>query len=44
MRSGFFKGALQLTHPAYLVLDSPTGKTPGSKAMKAIATELGGDW
>ncbi|OBB15892.1 ATP-dependent DNA helicase RecG [Mycolicibacterium setense] len=38
---GFFKGAMQLTHPAYLVLDSPTGKTPGSKAMKAIATSSG---
>lgn len=38
---GFFKGTMQLTHPAYLVLDSPTGKTPGSKAMKAIATSSG---
>ncbi len=38
---GFFKGTMQLTHPAFLVLDSPTGKTPGSKAMKTIATSSG---
>ena len=38
---GFFKGTMQLTHPAFLVLDSPTGKTPGTKAMKAIATSSG---
>ena len=28
---GYFKGTLQLTHPAFLVLRSPTGKVGGTK-------------
>ncbi|MCV7075092.1 ATP-dependent DNA helicase RecG [Mycobacterium szulgai] len=34
---GYFKGALQLTHPAFLILDSPDGKHHGTKSMKVIA-------
>ncbi len=34
---GFFKGAMQLTHPDFLVLDSPKGRVFGSKALKTIA-------
>lgn len=35
---GFFKGVMQLTHPAFLVLDSPKGKSgAGSKSLKAMA-------
>ncbi|MBI3216444.1 MAG: ATP-dependent DNA helicase RecG [Mycobacterium sp.] len=33
----YFNNTLQLTHPAYLVLDSASGKTAGSKSLKAIA-------
>ncbi|MDI3314270.1 MAG: ATP-dependent DNA helicase RecG [Mycobacterium sp.] len=34
---GFFRGAMQLTHPAYLVLDSPDGKNRGSASLRSIA-------
>ena len=34
---GFFRGAMQLTHPDFLVLHSPDGKDHGSRAMKNIA-------
>jgi ATP-dependent DNA helicase RecG len=35
------KGVMQLSHPGYLVLQSPSGKRPGSKSLKAIATTSG---
>jgi ATP-dependent DNA helicase RecG len=34
---GFFKGAMQLTHPAFLILDSPDGKNHGTRSLKSIA-------
>jgi ATP-dependent DNA helicase RecG len=34
---GFFRGTMQLTHPAYLVLDSPDGKNRGSTSLRMIA-------
>ncbi len=34
---GYFKGTMQLTHPAFLVLESPSGKKPGTKSLKTIA-------
>ncbi len=34
---GYFKGALQLTHPAFLILDSPDGRSHGSKSLRSIA-------
>ncbi len=34
---GFFKGIMQLTHPAYLILDSPSGKSgSGARSLRAI--------
>ena len=39
---GYFKGTMQLTHPAFLVLDSPTGRRIGTKSLKAIADAAGG--
>ncbi len=38
---GYFRGTLQLSHPAYLVLDSPTGKQFGTKSLKTIASTSG---
>jgi ATP-dependent DNA helicase RecG len=38
---GFFKGTLQLTHPAFYVLESPTGKNIGTKSLRAIADASG---
>jgi len=39
---GYFRGTMQLTHPAFLVLGE--GKTTGSKALKTIAdTSAGAD-
>ena len=38
---GFFKGAMQLTHPDFLVLNSPKGRAVGSKSLKTIATVAG---
>ena len=34
---GYFKGSMQLTHPDFLVLDSPKGRLVGSKSLKTIA-------
>ena len=34
---GFYKGAMQLTHPAFLILESPDGKTHGTRSLKLIA-------
>ena len=34
---GYFRGAMQLTHPDFLVLDSTDGKNHGSRALKMIA-------
>jgi len=33
----FFRGAMQLTHPDFLILDSPDGTNPGSRSLKNIA-------
>jgi ATP-dependent DNA helicase RecG len=38
---GYFKGATQLTHPAFLVLSSPSGKEIGTKSLKTIADSSG---
>jgi ATP-dependent DNA helicase RecG len=38
---GYFKGTMQLTHPAFLVLESPSGKEIGTKSLKTIATTSG---
>lgn len=38
---GYFRGTLQLTHPEFLVLDSPRGKTYGTKSLKTIASSSG---
>ncbi|MDT5099663.1 MAG: ATP-dependent helicase RecG [Mycobacterium sp.] len=37
----YFKGTMALSHPAYLVLQSPTGKEIGTKSLKTIATTSG---
>jgi len=34
---GYYKGVMQLTHPAYLILDSPDGKHHGTRSLKNIA-------
>lgn len=34
---GYYKGALQLTHPAFLILDSPDGKNHGTRSLRSIA-------
>lgn len=37
---GYFRGTMQLTHPAFLVVDSPAGGAgvgPGTKSLKTIA-------
>ena len=39
---GYYKGTMQLTHPGYLVLNSPSGRLGGTKSLKAIA-EAGRD-
>jgi ATP-dependent DNA helicase RecG len=33
----YFRGAMQLTHPDFLVLDSPDGKDHGSRSLRMIA-------
>jgi ATP-dependent DNA helicase RecG len=38
---GYFRGTLQLTHPAFLVLESPSGKKIGTKSLKTIASTSG---
>jgi ATP-dependent DNA helicase RecG len=37
----YFRGTLQLTHPAFLVLQSPSGKIIGTKSLKTIASTSG---
>ena len=34
---GYFRGVMQLTHPAYLILNSPSGRIGGTKSLKTIA-------
>jgi ATP-dependent DNA helicase RecG len=34
---GYFKGVMQLTHPDFLILDSPDGKNHGSSSLRNIA-------
>ena len=34
---GYFRGTMQLTHPAFLVLRSPTGAKGGTKSLRTIA-------
>jgi ATP-dependent DNA helicase RecG len=34
---GYFKNVMQLTHPDFLILDSPVGRNRGSKSLKSIA-------
>ncbi len=38
---GYYKGTMQLTHPAFLMLESPSGKKFGTKSLKAIAGAAG---
>ena len=43
---GYFKGTMQLTHPGYLILNSPSGRIGGTKSLKTIAasaTDQGGE-
>lgn len=37
----YFRQAMQLSHPAFLVLDSPSGRTIGTKSLKTIAESSG---
>ena len=37
----YFKGTMQLNHPAFLVLKSPSGKEIGTKSLKTIAETSG---
>jgi ATP-dependent DNA helicase RecG len=34
---GYFRGVMQLTHPAFLILESPDGKNRGTRSLKNIA-------
>jgi len=34
---GFFRSVMQLTHPAFLILDSPDGKNRGTRSLASIA-------
>ena len=34
---GYYRGTMQLTHPDFLVLNSATGRTVGTKSLKTIA-------
>ncbi|BDB43610.1 MULTISPECIES: ATP-dependent DNA helicase RecG [Mycobacterium] len=34
---GYFNGVMQLTHPAFLILDSPDGKNHGTRSLRNIA-------
>ncbi len=38
---GFFNNVMQLTHPAFLVLDSPDGRNRGTRSLKNIANVSG---
>ncbi|CAJ1584062.1 ATP-dependent DNA helicase RecG [[Mycobacterium] wendilense] len=41
---GYFRGTMQLTHPGFLILDSPTGKAGGgTKSLVKIAESAQGD-
>ncbi|BBZ05135.1 ATP-dependent DNA helicase RecG [Mycolicibacterium chitae] len=41
---GYFRGTMQLTHPGFLILDSPTGKAGGgTKSLMKIAESAQGD-
>ncbi len=35
---GFYKDVLQLTHPAFLIVDSPDGKNRGTASLKSFAS------
>lgn len=35
---GYYRGTMQLTHPAFMVLDSDSGKTVGTKSLTSIAS------
>ena len=37
----YFRGTMQLSHPAFLVLESPTGRQIGTKSLKTIASTSG---
>lgn len=39
----FFRQTVQLDHPAFLVLESPSGRTIGTKSLKTIAETSGAD-
>ncbi|OBK48018.1 ATP-dependent DNA helicase RecG [Mycobacterium sp. 1081908.1] len=34
---GYFRGAMQLTHPAFLIIESPGGSSYGTRSLKKIA-------
>ncbi|OBG22711.1 ATP-dependent DNA helicase RecG [Mycobacterium sp. 852002-51057_SCH5723018] len=34
---GFFRNVMQLTHPAFLIVDAPDGRNRGTKSLKSIA-------
>ncbi|OBI66579.1 ATP-dependent DNA helicase RecG [Mycobacterium sp. E796] len=34
---GYFRGAMQLTHPAFLIIESPGGGSYGTRSLKKIA-------
>jgi ATP-dependent DNA helicase RecG len=38
---GYFRGTMQLTHPAFMVLDSESGKTVGTKSLTSVASATG---
>lgn len=38
---GFFRGTMQLTHPAFMVLNAKSGKTVGTKSLTSIASTTG---
>ena len=40
---GFFNGDMQLTHPAFLILDSPDGSNSGTRSLKNDRRRLGRD-
>ncbi|MFV0493496.1 ATP-dependent DNA helicase RecG [Mycobacterium sp.] len=34
---GYYKGSMQLTHPAFLIMDSQDGKNRGTRSLRSIA-------
>jgi ATP-dependent DNA helicase RecG len=34
---GYYRGTMQLTHPGFLILNSPSGRLGGTKSLKTIA-------